>query len=195
MRIGTGYDVHKLVENRKLILGGVEIPYEKGLLGHSDADVLVHAIMDALLGAAALGDIGLHFPDNDPAYKGADSLRLARRVSEILAENGYLIENVDSTVIAQAPKLRPYIDRMRQNIADALDVDKDQVSVKATTEEHLGFTGRGEGISAQAVALITSPRDLIAREVGPGADPYAAAMPGGCSACPMRQQAGQSNEH
>ena len=195
MRIGTGYDVHKLVENRKLILGGVEIPYEKGLLGHSDADVLVHAIMDALLGAAALGDIGLHFPDSDPTYKGADSLRLARRVSEILAENGYLIENVDSTVIAQAPKLRPYIDRMRQNIADALDVDKDQVSVKATTEEHLGFTGRGEGISAQAVALITSPRDLIAREVGPGAGPDSAAMPGGCSACPMRQQAGQINEH
>ena len=124
MRIGTGYDVHKLVENRKLILGGVEIPYEKGLLGHSDADVLVHAIMD---------------------YKGADSLRLARRVSEILAENGYLIENVDSTVIAQAPKLRPYIDRMRQNIADALEIDKDQVSVKATTEEHLGFTGQQAG--------------------------------------------------
>ena len=138
MRIGTGYDVHKLVENRKLILGGVEIPYEKGLLGHSDADVLVHAIMDALLGAAALGDIGLHFPDNDPVYKGADSLRLARRVSEILAENGYLIENVDSTVIAQAPKLRPYIDQMRRNIADALEIDKDQVSVKATTEERLG---------------------------------------------------------
>ena len=188
MRIGTGYDVHKLVENRKLILGGVEIPYEKGLLGHSDADVLVHAIMDALLGAAALGDIGLHFPDSDPAYKGADSLRLARRVSEILAENGYLIENVDSTVIAQAPKLRPYIDQMRQNIADALEIEKDQVSVKATTEERLGFTGRGEGISAQAVALITSPRDLIAREVIPGADPDAAARPGGCAACPMRQQ-------
>jgi 2-C-methyl-D-erythritol 2,4-cyclodiphosphate synthase len=185
MRIGTGYDVHKLVENRKLILGGVEIPYEKGLLGHSDADVLVHAVMDALLGAAALGDIGLHLPDSDPAYKGADSLRLARRVSEILAENGYLIENVDSTVIAQAPKLRPYIDQMRQNIADALEIDVPQVSVKATTEEHLGFTGRGEGISAQAAALITSPRDLIARQVGPDADPDA--MPGGCSACPMRQ--------
>ena len=185
MRIGTGYDVHKLVENRKLILGGVEIPYEKGLLGHSDADVLVHAVMDALLGAAALGDIGLHFPDSDPAYKGADSLRLARRVSEILTENGYLIENVDSTVIAQAPKLRPYIDQMRQNIADALEIDVTQVSVKATTEEHLGFTGRGEGISSQAAALITSPRDLIARQVGPDADPDA--MPGGCSACPMRQ--------
>ena len=193
MRIGTGYDVHKLVEGRKLILGGVEIPYEKGLLGHSDADVLVHAIMDALLGAAALGDIGLHFPDNDPVYKGADSLRLARRVSEILAENGYLIENVDSTVIAQAPKLRPYIDQMRQNIADALDIDKDQVSVKATTEEHLGFTGRGEGISAQAAALITSPRDLIAREVGTGTD--TGAMSGGCSACPMRQQGLQTSDN
>ena len=182
MRIGTGYDVHKLVEGRKLILGGVEIPYEKGLLGHSDADVLVHAIMDALLGAAALGDIGLHFPDKDPAYKGADSLDLARRVSGILAENGYLIENIDSTVIAQAPKLRPYIDEMRANIAEALDLDVTRVSVKATTEEHLGFTGRGEGISAQAVALITSPRDLIADRVDP-----MAADGGGCSACPMRQ--------
>ena len=154
MRVGTGYDVHKLVEGRKLILGGVEIPYEKGLLGHSDADVLVHAVMDALLGAAALGDIGLHFPDSDPAYKGADSLQLARRVSEILAENGYLIENVDSTVIAQAPKLRPYIDQMRENIARACQIETDRVSVKATTEERLGFTGRLEGISAHAVCLI-----------------------------------------
>lgn len=176
MRIGTGYDVHKLVEGRKLILGGVDIPYEKGLLGHSDADVLAHAVMDALLGAAALGDIGLHFPDSDPAYSGADSLQLMRRVSELLAENGYLIENVDATVIAQAPKLRPYIDAMRQNIADALEVDLSQVSVKATTEEHLGFTGRGEGISAQAAALITSPRDLTARDV----------MAGGCAGCPGR---------
>ena len=156
MRIGTGYDVHRLVEGRKLILGGVEIPFEKGLLGHSDADVLVHAIMDALLGAAALGDIGLHFPDSDPAYKGADSLSLARRVSHILRENGWTIENVDSTVIAQAPKLRPYIDQMRENIAGALGIDVRRVSVKATTEEHLGFTGRGEGISAQAAALLTS---------------------------------------
>ena len=183
MRIGTGYDVHKLVEGRKLILGGVEIPYEKGLLGHSDADVLVHAIMDALLGAAALGDIGLHFPDKDPAYKGADSLELARRVSGILAENGYLIENIDSTVIAQAPRLRPYIDQMRANIAEALDLDVTRVSVKATTEEHLGFTGRGEGISAQAVALITSPRDLTASRV----DFMEIPEGGGCSACPMRQ--------
>ena len=182
MRIGTGYDVHKLVEGRKLILGGVEIPYEKGLLGHSDADVLVHAIMDALLGAAALGDIGLHFPDSDAAYKGADSLRLARRVSEILAENGYLIENVDSTVIAQAPKLRPYIDQMRRNIADALEIDVASVSVKATTEEHLGFTGRGEGISAQAVALITSPRDLMMSEACPAAG---CEMRGACPSCPV----------
>lgn len=184
MRIGTGYDVHKLVEGRKLILGGVEIPYEKGLLGHSDADVLVHAIMDALLGAAALGDIGLHFPDSDPEYKGADSLVLARRVSGILAENGYLIENVDSTVIAQAPKLRPYIDEMRANIADALEIDVSQVSVKATTEEHLGFTGRGEGISAQASALITSPRDLISREVDLMSAGSAAV---GCASCPMHR--------
>ena len=155
MRIGTGYDVHKLVEGRKLIIGGVEIPYEKGLLGHSDADVLVHAIMDALLGAAALGDIGKHFPDTDEKYKGADSLELMREVRRILDENGFGIANVDSTIIAQAPKMRPHIDRMRQNIADALGIDIAQVSVKATTEEKLGFTGRGEGISAQAAALIT----------------------------------------
>lgn len=161
MRIGTGYDVHRLVEGRKLILGGVEIPWEKGLLGHSDADVLVHAIMDALLGAAALGDIGLYFPDSDPAYRGADSLSLARRVSMILEENGWIIENVDSTVIAQAPRLRPYIDRMRANIAKALRIDVGKVSVKATTEEHLGFTGRGEGISAQAAALLTSSGETV----------------------------------
>ena len=154
MRIGTGYDVHKLVEGRKLIMGGVEIPYAKGLLGHSDADVLVHAIMDALLGAAALGDIGKHFPDTDPKYKGADSLMLMREVKRILSDEGYEIENVDSTIIAQAPKMKPHIEEMRQNIAEALSLDITQVSVKATTEERLGFTGRGEGISAQAVALI-----------------------------------------
>ena len=154
MRIGTGYDVHKLVEGRKLIIGGVEIPYEKGLLGHSDADVLVHAVMDALLGAAALGDIGKHFPDSDPKYKGADSLMLMREVRRILSENGFEVENVDATIIAQAPKMSPHIDTMRRNIADALGLDVSQVSVKATTEERLGFTGRGEGISAQAVALI-----------------------------------------
>ena len=154
MRIGTGYDVHKLVEGRKLIIGGVEIPCEKGLLGHSDADVLVHAIMDALLGAAALGDIGKHFPDTDPKYKGADSLMLMREVRRILDENGFEVGNVDATIIAQAPKMSPHIDTMRRNIADALGLDVSQVSVKATTEERLGFTGRGEGISAQAVALI-----------------------------------------
>lgn len=154
MRIGHGYDVHKLCENRKLILGGVEIPYEKGLLGHSDADVLVHAIMDSLLGAAALGDIGKHFPDTDPEYKGANSIVLLRRVVKILGENGYLISNIDSTVVAQAPKLASYIDQMRDNIANACGLDKECVSVKATTEERLGFTGEGKGISATSVCLI-----------------------------------------
>lgn len=154
MRIGQGYDVHRLVEGRKLILGGVEIEYDKGLLGHSDADVLVHAIMDALLGAAALGDIGKLFPDSDPAYEGADSLALLREVGKRLRAEGFEIGNMDSTVIAQAPKLAPHIQRMRANIAAALDVDVARVSVKATTEERLGFTGSGQGIAAQAVALI-----------------------------------------
>ena len=154
MRIGHGYDVHKLVENRKLILGGVEIPYEKGLLGHSDADVLTHAVMDALLGAAALGDIGRHFPDSDEKYKGADSIGLCREVTKILKANGYFVVNVDATVIAQAPKLAPYIDTMRTNLSLALGIDKDQVNVKATTEEGLGFTGTGLGIASHAVCLI-----------------------------------------
>ena len=154
MRIGHGYDVHRLVEGRKLILGGVEIPFEKGLLGHSDADVLAHAVMDAVLGAAALGDIGQHFPDNDPAYSGADSLKLARRVAEILKEHGFRIENIDATLLCQRPKLAPYIPAMRQNLADAFGLPVDAVSVKATTEEHLGFTGEGLGIAAHAVALI-----------------------------------------
>jgi 2-C-methyl-D-erythritol 2,4-cyclodiphosphate synthase len=154
MRIGHGYDVHKLVENRKLILGGEVIPYEKGLLGHSDADVLLHAIMDALLGAAAMGDIGKLFPDNDEEFLGADSLVLLKIVCEKLAENGYKIVNIDSTVIAQKPKLKDYIVSMRNNIAQACNVDISQISVKATTEEHLGFTGRGEGISAHAVCII-----------------------------------------
>ena len=142
MRVGMGYDVHKLVENRKLILGGVEIPYEYGLLGHSDADVLVHAIMDALLGAAALRDIGRHFPDNDPAYEGADSIELLKKVGEMLEERMYLIENIDATVIAQKPKLLPYIDTMVKNVAEALHLEEDQVNIKATTEEGLGFTRR-----------------------------------------------------
>ena len=155
MRIGMGYDVHRLVENRDLYIGGVKIPYEKGLLGHSDADVLVHAIMDALLGAAALGDIGKHFPDTDPKYKGADSIELLKEVAKLLDESNYMVENIDATIIAQAPKMRPYIDTMRQNIADALGIDVSQVNVKATTEEGLGFTGSGEGISSQAICMLT----------------------------------------
>ena len=159
MRRGTGYDVHKLVEGRKLILGGVDIPYEKGLLGHSDADVLLHAIMDALLGAAGLGDIGLHFPDTDEKYKGADSIKLMESVRELLSDNGYVTGNIDATIIAQRPKLRPYIDQMRENIARAMGIDVSQVNVKATTEEGLGFTGSGEGMASQAVCTIESVYD------------------------------------
>ena len=154
MRIGHGYDVHKFAENRDLIIGGVNIPYEKGLLGHSDADVLLHAVCDALLGAAALGDIGKHFPDTDPKFKGIDSMLLLKKVAELLKENGYKIINIDSTVLAQRPKLAPYILKMRENISDALGVDVDFISVKATTEEGLGFTGEGLGIAAHAVCLI-----------------------------------------
>ena len=154
MRIGMGYDVHKLVEGRKLILGGVIIPYEKGLLGHSDADVLLHAIMDALLGAAALGDIGKHFPDTDQAYKGISSIKLLKKVGELLEENCFFIENIDATIIAQAPKMRPHIDTMRANIAEALGIEISQINVKATTEEGLGFSGREEGMAAQAICLI-----------------------------------------
>jgi 2-C-methyl-D-erythritol 2,4-cyclodiphosphate synthase len=154
MRIGHGYDVHRLVEGRRLILGGVDIPHEKGLLGHSDADVLVHAIMDALLGAAALGDIGKHFPDSDPAYAGADSLGLAAHVAALLQNHGYRIVNIDSTILAQAPKLAPHIETMRRNIANAIGVELSAVNVKATTEEGLGFTGEKLGIAAHAVCLI-----------------------------------------
>lgn len=154
MRIGIGYDVHKLTEGRPLILGGVTVPWEKGLLGHSDADVLVHAIMDALLGAAALGDIGLHFPDTDPRYKGISSIILLEKVGELLREKGYEPGNIDATIIAQKPKLRPYIDEMRKHVAAALDMSVEDVSVKATTEEGLGFTGTQEGISSHAVCLI-----------------------------------------
>lgn len=154
MRIGTGYDVHRLTEDRKLILGGVDVPYEKGLLGHSDADVLVHAIMDALLGAAALGDIGKHFPDNDPKYEGISSLTLLKEVRDLLAREGYAVGNIDATIIAQKPKLAGFIPQMRRNIAQALVIDEDRVNVKATTEEGLGFTGEGFGIAAQAVALL-----------------------------------------
>lgn len=154
MRIGQGYDVHRLTEGRKLIIGGVEIPHEKGLDGHSDADVLIHAIMDALLGAAALGDIGVLFPDTDDAYKGADSMELLAEVREAILEEGYAISNIDATIIAQAPKMRPYIGQMRENIAQVLNIGQDQVNIKATTEEKLGFTGRKEGISAIAVSLL-----------------------------------------
>lgn len=153
-RFGMGYDVHQLVENRKLIIGGVDIPYEKGLLGHSDADVLLHAISDALLGAAALGDIGKHFPDTDPCYKGADSLKLLEEVGNLLVAKGYVVGNVDATIVAQKPKMLPHIPQMRENIARVLRVDIDQINVKATTEEHLGFTGSGQGISSYAVAGI-----------------------------------------
>ena len=154
MRVGMGYDVHKLTENRDLILGGVKIPWEKGLLGHSDADVLLHAVMDALLGAAALGDIGKHFPDNDPAYEGADSMKLLEEVGKLLQEKAYFIENIDATVIAQKPKLRPYIAQMEENIAKTLGIAKEQINIKATTEEGLGFTGTEEGISSQAICML-----------------------------------------
>ncbi len=154
MRIGSGYDVHRLVEGRKLILGGVDIPYEKGLLGHSDADVLIHAVMDALLGAAAMGDIGKHFPDNDDKYKNISSLLLLKKVSLLLKDRGYTTINIDATVIAQRPKLSPYIEQMVKNMADVLELPYDSINVKATTEEGLGFTGSGEGIAAQAVCLI-----------------------------------------
>ena len=156
MRIGTGYDVHKLVEGRKLILGGVEVPHTLGLLGHSDADVLLHAIMDAILGAAGMGDIGKHFPDTDEAYRGISSMKLLEHVGALIADKGYVVGNIDATVIAQKPKLRPYIGQMEKNVASVLGISVDQVNIKATTEEGLGFTGREEGISSQAVCLLES---------------------------------------
>jgi len=169
-----GYDVHRLVEGRPCVIGGVEIPYEKGLLGHSDADVLLHAVMDALLGAAALGDIGKHFPDTDPAYRGISSVKLLEHVGALLEENLFLIENIDATIIAQAPKMRPHIDDMRANIAKALGIDISQVNVKATTEEGLGFTGSGEGISAQAVCMLAVPSEVYSEDV----------QARGCEGCP-----------
>ena len=161
MRVGTGYDVHRLTEGRKLILGGVEIPFEKGLLGHSDADVAVHAVMDALLGAAALKDIGYHFPDTDPRYSGVSSMKLLEQVREMLEEQMYLIENIDVTIIAQKPKLRPYLEQMEENVARVLKLQKNQVNIKATTEEGLGFTGALEGIAAQAVCALVPALDCI----------------------------------
>ena len=175
MRVGMGYDVQRLTEGRKLILGGVEIPYEKGLLGHSDADVLVHAIMDALLGAAALGDIGKHFPDTDPAYKGISSISLLEHVGTLLEDHHYVIENIDATVIAQRPKLLSYMPEMVKNVAKALGIEPGQVNIKATTEEGLGFTGSGEGISAQAICLLMPLREL---------DGYGSGMGfGNCAGC------------
>ncbi|WMC93138.1 2-C-methyl-D-erythritol 2,4-cyclodiphosphate synthase [Kineothrix sp. MB12-C1] len=180
MRIGMGYDVHRLVEDRDLIVGGVTIPYEKGLLGHSDADVLLHAVMDALLGAAALGDIGKLFPDTDEAYKGASSMELLKEVGRQLEESCFLIENIDATIIAQAPKMRPHIDKMRENIAQALGIDIAQVNVKATTEEGLGFTGTGEGISSQAICMLTSPMNYYMEDM------TAPNKCDGCSGCSHR---------
>ena len=181
MRIGQGYDVHKLVEGRDLILGGVMVPYEKGLLGHSDADVLVHAVMDALLGAAALGDIGQHFPDTDPKYKGISSIALLKEVGALLEKEGYIIENIDATIIAQRPKLAAYRPQMAKNIAEALHLEVNQVSVKATTEEGLGFTGSGEGISSQAITLLSHMRDFAADDRLVYRDD---AYSGGCGGCP-----------
>ncbi len=179
MRIGMGYDVHRLAENRKMIIGGVEIPYEKGLLGHSDADVLLHAIMDALLGAAALGDIGKHFPDTDPAYEGISSMKLLEKVGQLLEDNRYVIENIDATIIAQKPKMRPYIDIMRGNIAGALGIDLSQVNVKATTEEGLGFTGAMEGISSQAICMLQRPAERYEQQAAYGDC-------SGCGGCPRQ---------
>ncbi|TAH64283.1 MAG: 2-C-methyl-D-erythritol 2,4-cyclodiphosphate synthase [Anaerolineaceae bacterium] len=182
MRIGTGYDVHRLIENRELIIGGVKIPYEKGLMGHSDADVLTHAIMDALLGAAALGDIGRHFPDSDEAYKGASSITLLKKVKELLEEKLYLIENIDATIIAEEPKLSGYIPNMVSNIAAALDLEEDRVNIKATTEEGLGFTGEGLGIAANAVCLLET---MMNYQVD--VTPYDSKRNcGGCGGCPKK---------
>ena len=184
MRVGMGYDVHKLVEGRDLIVGGVKIPYVSGLLGHSDADVLVHAIMDAMLGAAALGDIGLHFPDTDESYKGICSMKLLERVRDLLFKENYVIENVDATVVAQQPKLRPYIEQMEQNIADTLRLQKNQVNVKATTEEGLGYTGNGQGIRAYAVCSLSSIYEGSFEIAGNAL---------GCSGCPRHREGNHEN--
>ena len=186
MRIGMGYDVHRLIEGRDLILGGVKIPYEKGLLGHSDADVLIHAVMDALLGAAALGDIGRHFPDTNPKYQGISSIRLLEQVAVLLDEQQYLVENIDATIIAQRPKMLPHIESMRTNIADALKISADQVNIKATTEEGLGFTGAGEGISAQAVCLLEKIMNYSSIDVTPGS--------GACASCAGCQRISAEDE-
>jgi len=182
MRIGMGYDVHRLTENRDLTIGGVTIPYEKGLLGHSDADVLLHAVMDAMLGAAALGDIGKHFPDTDEKYKGASSMELLKQVGALIEQELYIVENIDATIIAQQPKIRPYIDAMCGNIADALGIQIHQVNVKATTEEGLGFTGSGEGIASQAICMIEKITNFSSYDV---TEPMAGGCRG-CGGCPKR---------
>lgn len=187
MRVGMGYDVHRLTEGRKLILGGVEIPFEKGLLGHSDADVLLHAIMDALLGAAALGDIGKHFPDTDPRYEGISSIQLLDCVGSLLEEQGYVIENIDATIIAQRPKMRPYIDQMISNIAATLKLDETQINIKATTEEGLGFTGSGEGISSQAICAVEKYVNYSSFDAVSGTPACA-----GC--CAQRKSDGKEND-
>ena len=183
MRVGMGYDVHRLVEDRDLIIGGVKIPYEKGLLGHSDADVLLHAIMDALLGAAALGDIGKHFPDTDPAYKGISSIELLKHVGNLLDEKGFVVENIDATIIAQKPKMRLYIEQMEENIANALCIEQDRINVKATTEEGLGFTGSGEGISSQAICMLQKLTDMSSTSV---MSPCGGNGCAGCGGCQKR---------
>lgn len=185
MRVGIGYDVHRLGEGRKMIIGGVEIPYELGLIGHSDADVLLHAIMDALLGAAALGDIGKHFPDTDERYRDISSLKLLGIVADLIADNGFIIENIDATIIAQKPKMRPYIDEMRFRISETLGIEVTQVNVKATTEEGLGFTGNGEGISSQAVCMLSAAADLRDESiaVAAGANGEVVRPCGSCSGC------------
>lgn len=183
MRIGMGYDVHKLTEGRALILGGVEISYEKGLLGHSDADVIVHAIMDALLGAAALGDIGKHFPDTDPQYRGISSITLLKHVGKLIEDSLYIIGNIDATIIAQKPKLAPYREQMVENVANALNISKSQVNIKATTEEGLGFTGKGEGISAQAICILQPVSNYQYVDVLQDGGGCA-----GCGGCPQKQK-------
>lgn len=182
MRIGMGYDVHRLVPDRDLILGGVKIPYELGLLGHSDADVMLHAVMDALLGAAALGDIGRHFPDTDPAYKGISSIRLLEHVGKMIEDKGYVIGNIDATIIAQRPKMAPHIAQMRKNMAKALNISEDRINVKATTEEGLGFTGEGLGISSQAICLLEEIGNFAGRDVmyEESVNPDRCASCGGC---------------
>ena len=189
MRIGMGYDVHRLGPDRKMIIGGVEIPYELGLIGHSDADVLLHAIMDALLGAAALGDIGKHFPDTDERYKDISSLKLLGIVADLIADNGFIIENIDATIIAQKPKMRPYIDEMRFRISEILGIEVTQVNVKATTEEGLGFTGNGEGISSQAVCMLSAAADLRDESIAVATDAEFVRPCGACGGCIAADQA------